>query len=51
MTKIKEGQDQYKPTEYRSILGKLIYYMTKIAPEIANTVCELATHIAYDDAE
>jgi hypothetical protein len=30
---------------YRSIVGKIMYYATKIAPEICNTVRELAGHL------
>jgi hypothetical protein len=51
MSKIPEGEDLYKPQEYRSILGKLMYYMTKLAPEIANTVRELATHMMTPSKE
>jgi hypothetical protein len=31
---------------YRSIVGKLLYLMTKVAPNIANAVRELATHLS-----
>jgi hypothetical protein len=31
---------------YRSIVGKLMYYATKIAPEICNAVRELAGHLS-----
>jgi hypothetical protein len=51
MPKIAEGEDLHKPSEYRSILGKLMYYMTKLAPEIANTVRELATHMMAPSKE
>jgi hypothetical protein len=30
---------------YRSIVGKIMYYATKIAPEICNAVRELAGHL------
>ena len=32
--------------KYRSIVGKLLYMMTKCAPEIANAVRELSSHLA-----
>jgi hypothetical protein len=35
--------------EYRSLVGKLIYYMTKIAPDISNAVRELSTHLASQE--
>jgi hypothetical protein len=31
---------------YRYIVGKLMYYATKIAPEICNAVWELAGHLS-----
>jgi hypothetical protein len=31
---------------YRSIVGTIMYYATKIAPEIRNTVRELAGHLS-----
>jgi hypothetical protein len=31
---------------YRSIVGKIIYYATKIAPEICNPVRELSGHLS-----
>ncbi len=31
---------------YRSIVGKALYYMTKVAPELANAVRELSSHMA-----
>jgi hypothetical protein len=31
---------------YRSIVGKIMYYATKIAPEICNAVRELAGHLS-----
>jgi len=37
-----EEEEAIKTTEYRSIVGKLMYYMTKVAPELANAVRELA---------
>jgi hypothetical protein len=32
---------------YRSIVGKIMYYATKIAPEICNAVRELAENLSY----
>ena len=32
-------------TKYRSLIGKMLFYSTKIAPKIANAVRELATHM------
>jgi hypothetical protein len=37
--------------EYRSIVGKLMYYMTKIAPEICNATRELASHLSNPGEE
>jgi len=36
-----EEEEAVKTTEYHSIVGKLMYYMTKVMPEIANAVREL----------
>jgi hypothetical protein len=35
----------------RSIVGKFMYYATKIAPEICNAVSELAGHLSNPGAE
>jgi hypothetical protein len=40
-----------KIDEYRSIVGKLMYYMTKIAPEICNAVRELSSHMTNPGEE
>ena len=37
-----EEEEAVKTTKYHSIVGKLMYYMTKVAPELANAVRELA---------
>ena len=37
--------------EYRSIVGKIIYLMTKVAPEISNATREVASHMANPGAE
>jgi hypothetical protein len=34
-------------TEYRSIVGKLQYYQTKIRPTISNSVRGLSTHLQH----
>jgi hypothetical protein len=39
-----EGEAKHHD-EYRSIVGKLMYMMTKNAPDISNAVRELATHL------
>jgi hypothetical protein len=36
---------------YRSIVGKIMYYATKIAPEICNAVRELETPVWYGTLE
>lgn len=36
---------------YRSIVGKVLYYATKIAPEMANAVRDLATHMSNPGTE
>jgi hypothetical protein len=33
--------------DYRSIVGKIMYYTTKLAPELSNVARELATHLSY----
>jgi hypothetical protein len=41
----KNDGETAKIDEYRSIVGKLMYFMTKIAPEISNAVRELSSHM------
>ena len=41
----KNTGETVKLDEYRSIVGKLMYFMTKIAPEICNAVRELSSHM------
>ena len=36
---------------YRSIVGKLLYFMTKVAPELANACRELSSHMANPGPE
>jgi hypothetical protein len=35
---------------YRTIFGKIMYYSTKIAPEVCNAVRELAGHLSNPGA-
>jgi hypothetical protein len=37
--------------KYRSIVGKILYYTTKMAPDIGNAARELATHLSNPDEE
>ena len=36
---------------YRSIVGKIMYYATKIAPDVSNAARELATHLSNPGTE
>jgi hypothetical protein len=40
-----------KMEAYRSIVGKIMYYTTKIAPELSNAVRELAGHLSNPSEE
>jgi hypothetical protein len=40
-----------KIDEYRSIVGKIMYYTTKIAPELSNASRDLATHLSNPGIE
>ena len=51
LTKATEEEDEVKSTQYRSIVGKLMYYMTKVAPDISNAVRELAGQMIKPMAE
>ncbi|KAI2492351.1 GAG-pre-integrase domain [Fragilaria crotonensis] len=42
----KNKGDTVKMTEYRSLVGKIMYLMTKLAPDIANPARELAQHLS-----
>jgi hypothetical protein len=45
-TVLKKHQGQPEKLDaYRSIVGKIMYYATKIAPEVSNAVRELASHL------
>jgi len=46
-----DEEEEVKTTEYRSIVGKLMYYMTKIGPELANAVWELAGQMVKPNKE
>jgi len=46
-----DSEEEIKTTEYRSIVGKLMYYMTKVAPEISNAVRELAGQMIKPNQE
>jgi hypothetical protein len=37
--------------DYRSIVGKIMYYTTKLAPELSNVARELATHLSNPGKE
>ena len=45
-TLIKNEGEPVNLDEYRSIVGKLLYYMTKVAPEMANACRELSSHMS-----
>ena len=36
---------------YKSLVGKLLYYMTKVAPEMANACRELSSHLDCPGSE
>jgi len=46
-----DEEEEVKTTEYWSIVGKLMYYMTKIGPELANAVRELAGQMVKPNKE
>jgi hypothetical protein len=37
--------------EYRSLVGKIMYYTTKLAPEISNFAIEFASHLSNPGEE
>ena len=47
----KNDGDMVMLDHYRSIVGKLMYYMTKIAPEICNPVRDLSSHMTNPGKE
>jgi hypothetical protein len=36
---------------YKSIVGKIMYYTTNIAPELSNAVREVAGHLSHPNEE
>ncbi|KAI2503386.1 GAG-pre-integrase domain [Fragilaria crotonensis] len=42
----KNKGEPVRMTEYRSIVGKIMYLMTKLAPDLANPARELAQHLS-----
>jgi hypothetical protein len=46
LAKLKEGEEQVDIDGYRSIVGKLLYLMTKIGPTYANAARELSAHMS-----
>ena len=42
----KNQGEPVRMTEYRSIVGKIMYLMTKLAPDLANPARELAQHLS-----
>ena len=46
LSKLEEGEEQVMIDEYRSIVGKLLYLMTKIGPTLANAIRELSGHMS-----
>ena len=47
----KNTEETVNITAYRSLTGKLLYYMTKVAPEMANAVRDLSSHMSNPGAE
>jgi hypothetical protein len=47
----KNKGEPVKMTEYRSIVGKIMYLMTKVAPDLANPARELAQHLSNPGEE
>ena len=46
-----DGEQEVKSTQYRSITGKLMYNMTKVAPKTANAIQELGGQMVKPMAE
>ncbi len=38
LIKASEAKGKMKSMEYQSVMGKLMYYMTKVAPETVNPI-------------
>jgi hypothetical protein len=47
----KDEGESVKMTEYRSMVGKIMYLMTKLAPDLANPARELAQHLSNPGEE
>jgi hypothetical protein len=47
----KNTGETVKMTEYRSLVGKIMYLMTKLAPDLANPARELAQHLSNPGEE
>ena len=43
-SEIEETKDIYK---YRSVVGQLMWYTTKVGPDVENTARELAVHMSH----
>jgi hypothetical protein len=48
---IKNTGEMIDLDNYRSIVGKIMYYTTKVAPEISNAARDLASHLSNPGAE
>ena len=47
----KNTGETVKMAEYRSLVGKIMYLMTKLAPDLANPAQELAQHLSNPGEE
>ena len=47
----KHQEEPQQLDEYRSIVGKLLYYMTKVGPDMSNACQELASHLSSPGPE
>ena len=46
-----ELEEQNTLNKYRSFVGKLMWYMTKVGPDVANTAMELVVHMSHPGPE
>ena len=51
LTKIKEDEEIIKQKEYRSLVGKILYYVNKMDVACANAIRELTQHLENPGAE
>jgi len=51
LKKSMEAEDEFKTMQYWSFVGKLMYYMMKVRPELANPVRELAGQMVKPNKE